>query len=84
MSPTSRPRIRRLPEGFEASASELYTSKTVSNLVTCSRSPTRLVRFVNLIVRQRSARSAQRHKRAQSAGIDIIHFAQVEHDAIIL
>ena len=33
-----------------ASASELYTSKTVSNFVTCSKSPTRLVRFVNLIV----------------------------------
>jgi len=68
-----------------ASASELYTSKTVSNLVTCSRSPTRLVRFVNLIVPPAVLRgSAQRHKRAQSAGIDIIHFAQVEHDAIIL
>src|ERR1700686_1383679 len=53
----SRNSCRRLRKSYaaarkdsSASYSELYTSNTVNSLVTCNKSPTRLVKFASLIV----------------------------------
>ena len=71
--------------GWIAFSSLSYTSKTVSSLVTCSRSPTRCVRLASFIEPPGVVRrGVKRHQRSQPAAIDVADAAQIEHDPVVL
>ena len=62
-----------------------YTSKIVTSFVTCSRSPTRGVRFASLMEPPAIAsRCVQSDQGSQAAAIDVAHAGQVEDDALAL